>query len=219
MTPLQETWFAQLRTYRAIAVIRADHWQTGFMMAKAAITAGMKLIEITWNSHQPARTIRSLRETFPHCLIGTGTVLSTMDLRQAIAAGVQFAFSPHSESQLIEVAHAANIPMVLGAMTPSEILQAWQSGSDGVKVFPIKSVGGSQFIQCLQGPLGHIPLIPTGGVTLSNGQDFLDNGAIAVGLSSDLFPKADLQQQNWSKIVTRIQQYYPSHFCDDLSRS
>jgi 2-dehydro-3-deoxyphosphogluconate aldolase/(4S)-4-hydroxy-2-oxoglutarate aldolase len=209
MTPLQHHWFAQLATYRAIAVIRATDWQTGLRMAETAIAGGLKLIEITWSSDQASRIIADLRDRYPHCQIGTGTILSGTELREAIASGAQFAFSPHSDPHCVDIAHQANIPMVLGALTPTEIMQAWQYGSDGVKLFPIKAVGGSQFLQCLQAPLGHIPLIPTGGVTLDNYQALLQAGAIAVGLSSDLFPATLVQQRNWSQLAARIQQYYP----------
>ncbi|MGB2926255.1 MAG: bifunctional 4-hydroxy-2-oxoglutarate aldolase/2-dehydro-3-deoxy-phosphogluconate aldolase [Limnothrix sp.] len=212
MTPLQTQWFAQLKKHRAIAVIRATDFQLGLKMAEVAIAGGLKLIEITWNSDQPAKLITHLREQFPQCKIGAGTVLNKQDLQEAIAAGAEFAFSPHSDPQLIELAHNADIPMVLGAMTPTEIMQAWSDGSDGVKVFPIKSVGGAQFVQCLQAPLSQIPLIPTGGVTLKNSPALIQAGAIAVGLSSDLFPAADLAQQNWQPLINRIQQHHPDHW-------
>ena len=210
MTPLQRTWFAQLKKYRAIAVIRATDWQMGLKMAEAAIAGGLNLIEITWSSAEAGRLIAHLREHYPHCQIGTGTILSEVELREAIASGAEFAFSPHSDQNFIEIAHNAEIPMVLGALTPTEIVRAWQWGSDGVKVFPIKSVGGAQFVKCLQGPLNQIPLIPTGGVTLANHSHLIEAGAIAVGLSSDLFPNLTPQSQNWSELITRIQKYYPA---------
>ncbi len=208
MTPLQITWFAQLKKYRAIAVIRSRDWEIGLKMAETAIASGLNLIEITWSSDRAGYLISYLREHYPDCQIGTGTILSELDLKEAIASGSQFAFSPHSDPNLVEIAHNANIPMVLGALTPTEIMQAWQWGSDGVKVFPVKSVGGAQFVNCLQAPLGHIPLIPTGGVTLANYRQLIEAGAIAVGLSSDLFPAIEKEAQNWSEIITRIQQYY-----------
>lgn len=208
MTPLQTRWFAQLKKYQAIAVIRATDWQVGLNMAETAIAGGMQLIEITWSSDQAAKLIAQLREQYPHCLIGTGTILQPNDLREAIASGAAFAFSPHSNPQFIDIAHNAEIPMVLGALTPTEIMQAWQWGSDGVKVFPIKSVGGAAFIHCLQGPLSQIPLIPTGGVTLNNYPELIKSGAIAVGLSSDLFPTDPQGNHNWQTLAKRIEQSY-----------
>lgn len=212
MTPLKERWFAQLKSHRAIAVIRAEDWQTGVKMAATAIAGGMHLIEITWDSPQAGKIIQTLREKFPNSQIGTGTILKVTELEAAIASGATFAFSPHSDPELVQLAHRQNLPMVLGAMTPSEIVQAWQWGSDGVKVFPIKSVGGAEFIQCLRSPLGQIPLIPSGGVTLENGAAMIQAGAIAVGLSSDLFPAPEVQQQNWLQLTNRIRQYHPSQW-------
>ncbi|AMA07971.1 bifunctional 4-hydroxy-2-oxoglutarate aldolase/2-dehydro-3-deoxy-phosphogluconate aldolase [Picosynechococcus sp. PCC 73109] len=212
MTPLQQRWFAQLREHRAIAVIRATDWQLGIKMAETAINGGLKLIEITWNSDQAGHIIATLREKFPTAIIGTGTILTPTDLKEAIACGATFAFSPHSDRELIQIAHHQDIPMVLGALTPSEIYQAWRWGSDGVKVFPIKAVGGASFIRCLQAPLPHIPLIPTGGVTLTNGPDLIQAGAIAVGLSSDLFPPAMLAKQEWPELSQRLQQHHPSQW-------
>ncbi|AFY37784.1 2-keto-3-deoxy-phosphogluconate aldolase [[Leptolyngbya] sp. PCC 7376] len=208
MTPLQIDWFLQLKKYRAIAVIRASDWQMGLKMAEIAIAGGLNLIEITWSSAEAGRLISYLREQYPDCKIGTGTILRSSELKEAIASGAEFAFSPHSDPQFVQIAHNADIPMVLGAMTPTEIVNAWQYGSDGVKVFPIKSVGGAQFVKCLQGPLRQIPLIPTGGVTLTNYRQFIEAGAIAVGLSSDLFPIELQDTHNWSELITRIQKSY-----------
>ena len=126
MTPLQTQWFAQLKKHQAIAVIRATDWKVGLKMAETAIAGGMQLIEITWSSDKAAKLIAQLREQYPHCMIGTGTVLQTNDLKEAITSGAEFAFSPHSDREFIDIAHHADIPMVLGALTPTEIMQAWQ---------------------------------------------------------------------------------------------
>ena len=98
------------------------------------------------------------------------------------------------------------MPIVPGALSPSEIVCAWQAGASCVKVFPVQAVGGERYIRSLQGPLGDIPLIPTGGVTLDNAVDFLAAGAIAVGLSSHLFPAEAIQTGNWQTVTQRTQQ-------------
>ncbi|MGB7416546.1 MAG: hypothetical protein WA902_20245, partial [Thermosynechococcaceae cyanobacterium] len=101
------------------------------------------------------------------------------------------------------MAREHNIPIIPGALTPTEIVMAWQAGATCVKVFPVQSVGGSEYIRSLQGPLGQIPLIPTGGVTLENAVGFIEGGAISVGLSSSLFPKLSVQNQDWIEITRR----------------
>ena len=174
-------------------------------MAQAVAAGGLRQIEITWNSAQAALLIEELRLRLPQCQIGAGTLLTVEDVKTAIAAGAQFLFSPHTEPQLIETAVAQSVPVIPGALSPTEIVTAWQAGATCVKVFPVQSLGGAAYIRNLQGPLEDIPLIPTGGVTLENVAELLQAGAIAVGLSSSLFPKTALQQQSWAQITDRTQ--------------
>ncbi|AFY61703.1 bifunctional 4-hydroxy-2-oxoglutarate aldolase/2-dehydro-3-deoxy-phosphogluconate aldolase [Synechococcus sp. PCC 6312] len=183
-----------------IAVIRAETPHQAQQMAETVAQAGLTLIEITWNTPQAPQVISQLRARLPRCQIGTGTILQADELRDAVAAGSQFIFTPHVDRTLIQQACAAQIPIIPGALTPSEIIQAWATGATCVKVFPIQAVGGVNYLRALQGPLGHIPLIPTGGVNLDNAQDFLQAGAIAVGLSSSLFPKHLVIDQDWAAI-------------------
>jgi 2-dehydro-3-deoxyphosphogluconate aldolase/(4S)-4-hydroxy-2-oxoglutarate aldolase len=170
-------------------------------MAQAVATGGIPLIEITWNSDRAPELISQLRLELPHCTIGTGTLLNQAQLRQAIDAGAQFLFSPHVDPALIAAAVDAGVPIVPGALSPTEIVTAWNAGASCVKVFPIEAVGGANYLKALQGPLGHIPLIPTGGVTLENAQEFIAAGAIAVGLAGHLFPKSLIAAQDWEAIA------------------
>lgn len=202
-----EDWIYLLKLYRAIAVVRASDPKVASQMAQSMIEAGMKLIEITWNSGDAAKLIQNLRQTFPDCIIGTGTILSQEALREAIEAGAQFAFSPHTDVALIQMANDHSVPMVPGALSPTEIVTAWQAGAACVKVFPITTMGGVSYLRGLRGPLGHIPLIPTGGITIHNAREFLDAGAIAVGLSSHLFPKPLLEKENWSLMTERARAF------------
>lgn len=172
-------------------------------MAQSAADGGIHLLEIA--SPQPVRLLQQIQQALPHCTVGVGTVLSGQALEGAIAAGAQFAFSPHTSTKMIALAASKGVPFIPGAMTPTEIITAWQAGAAAVKVFPISTLGGTTYIRSLQGPLGHIPVIPTGGVNLTTAPDLLKAGAIAVGLSSALFPRADIEAQNWSAIRQRAQ--------------
>ncbi|MEB3355704.1 MAG: bifunctional 4-hydroxy-2-oxoglutarate aldolase/2-dehydro-3-deoxy-phosphogluconate aldolase [Synechococcales bacterium] len=196
-----ETWLALLKQHRAIAVIRAPELGLGRQMARSVAAAGMGLIEVTWNSDRPAELVGQLRADLPDCTVGVGTILEAGELYEAVQAGAQFAFSPHTSLPLIQAAQRLGVPMIPGALSPTEIVTAWQAGAACVKVFPVKVLGGTDYIRCLQGPLAAVPLIPTGGVTLDNAQAFLEAGAIAVGLSSHLFPKGAIAEQNWSLIT------------------
>lgn len=196
-------WLTLLRQHRAIAVIRSSQVSLGHQMAQAVAVGGMSLIEITWNSDRASELISKLRRELPTCLIGTGTLLNLDQLQQAVDAGAQFLFTPHVDLSLIAAAVEAGVPVIPGALSPTEIVTAWKAGASCVKVFPIEAVGGANYLKCLQGPLGQIPLIPTGGVTLENAKEFIAAGAIAVGLSGDLFPKALIAAGDWEAIAQR----------------
>jgi 2-dehydro-3-deoxyphosphogluconate aldolase / (4S)-4-hydroxy-2-oxoglutarate aldolase len=196
-------WLNIFQEKKVIAVIRSDDPDLALLMAKAMAKAGIDLIEITWNSHKPTQIIETLKQQLPNCLIGAGTILTKQQLQEAINCGGKFIFSPHTNISLIKEAIKFNIPIIPGALTPTEIVRAWQNGATAVKVFPIEAMGGVNYLKNLQSPLGHIPLIPTGGVTMENAKFFLEAGAIAVGLSGQLFPKKLLKEQNWDLIINR----------------
>lgn len=203
MTPTD--FLAQLQRHRAIAVIRASDLDLGLHMAQAAAAGGMHLLEITWTSDRPAELVTHLRHTLPHGCIGAGTLLSVADMKQAIAAGAEFGFSPYTDPTLLAWAKAHGFPLVPGALTPSEIAAAWRAGAPAVKVFPITAMGGPSYLASLRTPLGHIPLVPTGGVTLDNAAPLLQAGATAVGLSTGLFAPHWIQAQNWLAITQAAQ--------------
>ncbi|OKH29133.1 bifunctional 4-hydroxy-2-oxoglutarate aldolase/2-dehydro-3-deoxy-phosphogluconate aldolase [Chroogloeocystis siderophila] len=195
-----KAWLDLVQQNRAIAVIRAIQHEQGYQMAKAVAAGGIKLIEVTWNSDRSADLIARLQAELPHCTIGTGTLLDLAQLENAITAGAKFLFSPHCDTAMIRAAVQQNIPIIPGALSPTEIMTAYTAGASCVKVFPIQAVGGASYIKSLQRPLGHIPLIPTGGVTLANASDFIAAGAIAVGLASELFPKHLIAAGAWETI-------------------
>lgn len=195
------SWLTLLKKHRAIAVIRAEKKDLARQMALAVASGGMQLIEITWNTPQAYELIEQLRTELPHCIIGTGTLLNLRQMQQAIQAGAQFLFTPHVDSAIIQAAVNLNVPVIPGALTPTEIVTAWNLGATCVKVFPVQAVGGARYIKSLQAPLGQIPLIPTGGVTLENAPEFLQAGAVAIGLSSELFPKHLVMSGDWDLIT------------------
>lgn len=202
---ISTSWRTLLKQHRAIAVIRTDDINLGLNMAKAVAAGGMRLIEITWNSQNPVQLIQQLKIELPNCVIGTGTILTQEDLKEAIKCGIQFCFTPHVSPSLIQTAIDHQIPIIPGALSPTEIITAWQAGASCVKVFPVQAIGGVSYIKGLQGPLGSIPLIPTGGVTLENAAYFIEAGAIAVGLSGQLFPRQAIQHQDWQMITQQAQ--------------
>jgi 2-dehydro-3-deoxyphosphogluconate aldolase / (4S)-4-hydroxy-2-oxoglutarate aldolase len=207
-----DDWLKLVKTERIIAVIRSTQLRIGIQMAQAVAAGGIKLIEITANSDRPWELIEMLRTELPDCSIGTGTVLSLADVRNARSCGAAYIFTPYVDLGLIRAATAAEIPIVPGALTPTEIITAWQAGATAVKVFPIQAVGGVNYLHVLQGPIDRIPLIPSGGVTVTDAPDYLAAGAVAVGLSGSLFPPVEIDRADWQsirqralKLVTSIQ--------------
>ena len=199
------SWLTVLQQTKVIAVIRTAKIDQGRQMALSVAAGKMQLIEITWNSDRPAELIEQLRTELPNCIIGTGTLLTLDQQKSALAAGAQFLFTPHVDPAMIGLARDRGIPIIPGALTPTEIVTAWQAGASCVKVFPVAAVGGASYIKSLQAPLGNIPLIPTGGVTLENAKEFITAGAIAVGLSGQLFPSQLVESGNWEAIACLAQ--------------
>lgn len=207
-----ENWLKLLRQQRAIAVIRSSDLSLGINMATAVAKGGISIVEVTWNSSEPAQLVRELKIKLTDCVIGVGTILNVAQLEEAIAAGAEFCFSPHYDPQIQTSGQQANLAMIPGALSPTEIIQAWENGASSVKVFPVEAMGGPKYIQSLQGPLRGIPLIPTGGVTLDNAATFIESGAIAVGLARELFPKSLIVAEDWQGITERTQ-----HLCQSLA--
>jgi 2-dehydro-3-deoxyphosphogluconate aldolase/(4S)-4-hydroxy-2-oxoglutarate aldolase len=207
LSPLRQAWLHKLQQERLVAVIRVSEPEFGWQMAKTAAAAGIGLIEITWNSPAAAELISQLAQALPDCWIGSGTILSLAQLEAALAVGVKFLFMPHTDPQIIQVGAERQIPMIPGAFSPSEIVAAWQAGAAAVKVFPIQTLGGTTYLQHLRGPLGHIPLIPTGGIHLDHAQHFLAAGAVAVGLGGNLFPEDLVRARDWATIQTRLENF------------
>lgn len=198
-------WLSLLQQHRVIAVIRADHVSTAREMALATAAGGVKLIEIAWNTDRAESLIPKLQQELPDCKIGTGTILDLAMAEKAIACGCSFLFTPHTNLEIIAKGLESNVPVIAGALTPTEIVTAWQAGASAVKVFPIKLIGGVNYLQALQPVLLNIPLIPTGGITVQNVEQFLEAGAIAVGISSDLFMSEAIDEDMTTNIIARSQ--------------
>ncbi len=199
----EKNWLEFIRSHQIIAVIRASDWRIGRKMAQAVADGGIRLIEITANSDRPWELIAQLRAELPHCSIGAGTVLSSADVRESIACGAEYIFTPHVDRDIISAGINAGIPIVPGALTPTEIITAWNLGATAIKIFPIQSVGGVSYLKLLQGPIGHIPLIPTGGINVNNAHAFLAAGAVAVGLAGGLLPADEIARGDWESIRLR----------------
>ncbi|MBC7098406.1 bifunctional 4-hydroxy-2-oxoglutarate aldolase/2-dehydro-3-deoxy-phosphogluconate aldolase [Candidatus Bipolaricaulota bacterium] len=169
----------RLKDSGAIGIIRVSTAQDLIRIAKALYDGGLFCLEITMTTPGALRAIEEAREELPDVLMGAGTVLDGPTARQAILAGAQFLVTPTVALDVIEVAHRYGVPVIPGAMTPTEILTCWEAGADMVKVFPAEVLGPS-FIKAVHGPLPQIPLVPTGGITADNAGEFIRAGAAVV---------------------------------------
>ena len=177
-----------VKSSKVIAVIRAEGPETALRSAQACIEGGLKLIEITFSFSGADKVISELSKGYD-VVVGAGTVLNMDMARAAAAAGANFIVSPHTDRELIHYAKSRDLLVVAGALTSSEIVNAWRLGADMVKLFPVKAVGGASYIRAIKEPLPFVEVMTTGGVTLENFKEFLDAGATAVGLSSALLGK------------------------------
>ncbi len=192
--PVQKTeTLDHLRTSGIIGIIRVSTTSDLVQIAQALSEGGLSCLEITMTTPGALRAIEEARERLPHVFMGAGTVLDAPTARQAILAGAQFLVTPTLTLDVIEVAHRYGVPVIPGAMTPTEILRAWEAGADMVKVFPA-SVLGPEFIKAVHGPLPQIPLVPTGGITAETAGEFIRAGAAVVCAGSWLVDRKALAE-------------------------
>lgn len=186
-----------------IAVVRSPRRDLILSMSEALIAGGVNLIEITTTTPDALNAIRDARAAFgDRAMIGVGTVLENITCRGALDAGAEFVVSPILRTSMVPACHAAEVPVMLGAYTPTEAQLAYEAGSDFVKLFPAEGLG-PQFVKALRAPLPHLRLVPTGGVELSNVADFLAAGCSAVGIGSSLVSSEILKNQDWAELTRR----------------
>jgi 2-dehydro-3-deoxyphosphogluconate aldolase/(4S)-4-hydroxy-2-oxoglutarate aldolase len=170
-----------------IPVVRASSSLEARIAIEAICLGGIRVVEITLTVPGAVDIIREvLKSNGPEVLVGAGTVLNSECARRCLDAGAQFIVSPGLDVKTIELAQKEGVLVMPGALTPTEVIAAWNAGADFVKVFPCGSVGGPNYIKALKGPLPQIPLIPTGGVTLENAAEFILAGSEALGIGGDL---------------------------------
>jgi 2-dehydro-3-deoxyphosphogluconate aldolase/(4S)-4-hydroxy-2-oxoglutarate aldolase len=175
-----------LQNIGLVPVLRAESVEQALALAGAIADGGVTVLEVTMTVPGAIQVMRKLAEQRPDILIGAGTVLDAETARMCILEGAQFVVSPALNFKTIEMCHRYSIAVLPGALTPTEVVNAWQAGADVVKVFPASALGGAKYLTALRGPLPQVKLIPTGGVSLATAKDFLEAGAFALGVGSDL---------------------------------
>jgi 2-dehydro-3-deoxyphosphogluconate aldolase/(4S)-4-hydroxy-2-oxoglutarate aldolase len=169
-----------------VPVLRAESEDQALKLASAIAAGGVTVLEVTMTVPGAIRVMRRLAEERPDILIGAGTVLDPETARMCILEGAQFIVSPALNTKTIEMCHRYGVAVLPGALTPTEIVTAWEAGADVVKVFPASALGGAKYLKSVKAPLPQVELIPTGGVSLATAAEFLEAGAFALGVGADL---------------------------------
>ena len=169
-----------------VPVLRAESVEKAIALAEAVAAGGVNVLEVTMTVPNAIEVIAHLVKHRPDSLVGAGTVLDPETARTCILAGAQFVVSPALNLKTIALCNRYSIAVLPGALTPTEIVTAWEAGADVVKVFPAGALGGPKYLATLKGPLPQIKMVPTGGVSLATAAEFLQAGAFALGVGSDL---------------------------------
>ncbi len=194
---------------RIVAVVRADTGGDDLVtVVEAVAEGGVHCIEVTMTTPGALACIETAaaRLAGADVLLGVGSVLDAETCRMAILAGAEYVVSPTLSVPVIQMARRYGKPVVAGAYTPTEILAAWEQGSDLVKVFPA-SVGGPGYLKAIKGPLPQIPLVPTGGVKVDNVGEFLKAGAAALAVGGNLVDKALVAKRDFAGITKNAEAF------------
>lgn len=170
-----------------VVVLRGCPTEHVLAVAETAVSAGVRVIEVTLDTPEATSQIAILRDGLAETLIGAGTVRSSDQVDIAVQAGARFIVAPDTKHSVVSRSTSLDVPCVPGAATPTEIEHAFDLGAVAVKIFPACQLGGPSYVKALRAPLHGIPLLPTGGIDASNAADYLAAGAIAVGVGACIF--------------------------------
>ena len=192
-----------------VPVVRTSTAEGAIRSIEAIHAGGIRAAEITMTVPGAIRALEKVADQFGDSIIlGAGTVLDPETARACMLAGAQFFVTPSLNLAVIEMANRYSKPIFPGALTPTEVLAAWQAGASAVKVFPASAMGGAKYIKALKGPFPQVEMIPTGGVNLETATDFLTAGACAVAVGSELIDAASIKAGNYHIFEERARQYH-----------
>lgn len=203
----QATTLERMANSGIVAVLRGDDGGLLIDVAEALLRGGVETLEVTFTVPKAHRVIERMADVLgDRVLLGAGTVLDPETARVALLAGAEFIVSPTLNLDVIGLCRRYSKAVVPGALTPTEVLTAWEAGADVVKVFP-SDLTGPAYLKALAGPLPQIRLMPTGGVNLNTAADFLRAGAFALGVGSALVNSRHVAERNFAQIETLASEY------------
>lgn len=190
-----------------VAVLRAPSGELLVDAAQALLAGGVIAIEVTFTVPQAVRVLEKLADALgDRIVLGAGTVLDPETARTAFLAGAEYIVAPTVNLDVIRMCKRYSKVAMPGAYTPTEVLTAWEAGADVVKIFP-SDIGGAKYLKALKGPLPHVRMMPTGGVTLETAADFLRAGACALGIGGNLVEPAALARRDFDRMTTLARQF------------
>lgn len=196
----------RLRAQKVIALIRADSADNLIGCARALAAGGLGAIELTMTTPGAIEMCARVARELPDVLLGLGTVLDADTAKRGLAAGAKFIVTPAVRPEVIRACNAAGVPILSGALTPTEACTAWDAGADVIKIFPAEFFGPA-YIKSLKAPFPKMEFLPTGGVTPETVGDFLKAGAFATAAGSALVAPAALKSGDWAAITNRAREF------------
>jgi 2-dehydro-3-deoxyphosphogluconate aldolase/(4S)-4-hydroxy-2-oxoglutarate aldolase len=191
-----------------VPVVRTSSADSAIRSIEAIYRGGIRSAEITMTVPGAIRALEKVADQFGDTIVlGAGTVLDPETARSCMLAGAQFFVTPALNVKTIELAQRYSKPIMPGALTPTEVVTAWQAGADVVKIFPASAVGGAKYIKALKGPFPQIEMIPTGGVNLETAAEFLKAGACAVAVGGELIDAQTIKEGRYEVFEDRAKQY------------
>ena len=191
-----------------VPVVRTTSAESAIKSIEAIYRGGVRSAEITMTVPGAIKALEKLADQFgDKIMLGAGTVLDPETARACMLAGAQFFVTPSLNLATIEICKRYSKVICAGALTPTEVLAAWQAGSDVVKVFPANAVGGPKYIKSLKGPFPQIEMIPTGGVNLETAGEFLKAGACAVAVGGELVDAKLIRENRYDRIEELAREY------------
>ncbi len=198
----------KIREVGLVPIVRAPSPDDAMRAAEAIIAGAIGIAEITMTVPGALKVMDAVAERYGEkVLLGGGTILDPETCRAAILAGAEFIVTPSLDVRVIELAHRYSKPVFPGALTPTEVVTAWQAGADVVKIFPCGPVGGPKYIKALKGPLPQIEMVPTGGVNLENAAEFIKAGAAAIAVGGELVDVKALKAGKFDQITETARKF------------
>lgn len=188
-------------------MIRLSDLGVAIPLAEALAEGGVRGIEFTLTNRQSLEVIAPAQDRVDGtAVVGMGTVVDAVSAKEAIAAGAQFLVTPTLEVDVVTAAAPAGVPVMMGALTPTEVYAAWRGGAELVKVFPAR-LGGAPYVRDVLAPLPQLRLVPSGGVDLSSVAAYIRAGAVAVAVGGALVDEAVIRRQAWAEVTARAREF------------